>query len=59
MILIGSKTFPPVINCYVEKLKLNQLVYHKKVLPSGKSPFLKEKIRNAFIVHIVTLKGKN
>ena len=59
MILNGLKSFPPVINCYVKKLKLNQVAYHKKVFPSGKNPFLKVKIRNTFIVHILTLNGKN
>ena len=59
MILTVPKPSPLVRNCYVKKLKLNKVVYHEKVFSSSINPFLKEKIWNAFIVDILTLKGKN
>ena len=45
MILIRFKPFSPVLPFLCEKkLKLKQVVYHRKVFSSGKKSFLQEKI---------------
>ena len=58
MILIGSNPFLLYCIFHVKKLKLKQVVYHKKEFPSDKNSILKGKIRNTFILHILTVRGK-
>ena len=43
---------------YVKKLKPKQVVYNKKVFPSGEKIIFKYEIRNIFILHILTLREK-
>ena len=57
MILIGSKPFASVLYFLCQKTQTK--IGHKKVFPSDKSPFLKEKNRNSSIVHSLTLREKN
>ena len=44
---------------YNKKVKVRQMVYHKKLFPSNKNPFSNKKIWNTFIIHVLTLREKN
>ena len=58
MVLTGSKPFPPVINCYVEKLKLNQVAYHKKGVSIRQKPIFKRKNPVCFHCSYFNFEGK-